>query len=47
MAAVLSLREVTVRRGGNALLDKVSWEVEEDERWVILGANGAGKTTLM
>ena len=47
MAAVLEFTDVTVRRGGNALLDSVSWVVEEDERWVILGHNGAGKTTLL
>lgn len=47
MAAVIELSEVSVRRGGNTLLDRVDWMVEEDERWVILGPNGAGKTTLM
>ncbi len=29
------------------MLDRVSWRVEDDERWVILGPNGAGKTTLL
>jgi iron complex transport system ATP-binding protein len=29
------------------LLDSITWTVEEDERWAILGANGAGKSTLM
>ncbi len=47
MNAVLELADVTVKRGGNTLLDGVDWSVEEDERWVILGPNGAGKTTLM
>lgn len=47
MSPVIDLEDVTVRRGGNTLLDRVSWQVEEDERWVILGANGAGKTTLV
>ncbi|GAB2977279.1 ABC transporter ATP-binding protein [Nocardioides montaniterrae] len=47
MSAVLELAEVSVRRGGADLLDRVSWIVREGERWVILGANGAGKTTLM
>ncbi|WP_310963541.1 ABC transporter ATP-binding protein [Nocardioides terrisoli] len=47
MIAVLELEDVTVRRGANTLLDRVSWVVEEDERWVVLGANGAGKTTLV
>jgi iron complex transport system ATP-binding protein len=47
MVAVLELADVTVRRGQSTLLDSVSWDVEEDERWVVLGPNGAGKTTLM
>ncbi|AWT25849.1 putative ABC transporter ATP-binding protein YlmA [Corynebacterium provencense] len=44
---VLDFRGVSVLRGGRALLDSVSWQVEEDERWIVLGPNGAGKTTLM
>ena len=47
MADVLDLDGVTIMRGGNALLDDVSWQVSEGERWVVLGANGAGKTTLL
>jgi iron complex transport system ATP-binding protein len=39
--------DVGVRRGGTHLLTGVDWQVELDERWVILGANGAGKTTLL
>jgi iron complex transport system ATP-binding protein len=38
---------VSVRRGKTTLLADVHWNVELDERWVILGANGAGKTTLL
>jgi iron complex transport system ATP-binding protein len=47
MSAVLEFAEVSVRRGEATLLDRISWVVEEDERWVILGPNGAGKTTLL
>jgi iron complex transport system ATP-binding protein len=47
MADVLDLDGVTIMRGGNALLDDVSWQVSDGERWVVLGANGAGKTTLL
>ena len=47
MTAVLDFAEVTVRRGEATLLDRVSWRVEEDDRWVVLGPNGAGKTTLL
>ncbi|HEY5117616.1 MAG TPA: ATP-binding cassette domain-containing protein, partial [Nakamurella sp.] len=45
--SVLHLTEVTVRRGPAVLLERVDWNVDVDERWVILGPNGAGKTTLL
>ena len=47
MSAVVELAGVSVVRGGNRLLNNVTWQVEEDERWVVLGPNGAGKTTLL
>jgi iron complex transport system ATP-binding protein len=47
MGDVLDLDGITVVRGGNALLDAVTWRVDEGERWVVLGPNGAGKTTLL
>jgi iron complex transport system ATP-binding protein len=47
MNAVVELAEVSVVRGGRRLLDTVSLQVHEGERWVILGPNGAGKTTLL
>jgi iron complex transport system ATP-binding protein len=45
--SVLHLLEVTVRRGSTVLLDRINWNVDVDERWVVLGPNGAGKTTLL
>lgn len=47
MARVVELVDVTVVRGGNTLLDKVSWTIDEADRWVVVGPNGAGKTTLL
>ena len=47
MSDVLAFAGVSVVRGGNLLLDAITWEVEEGERWVVLGPNGAGKTTLL
>ena len=47
MTAVLDFADVTIRRGQATLLNRVTWEVHDDERWVILGPNGAGKTTLL
>ena len=47
MSGVLELSDLTVVRGGNTILDSVTWSVRPSERWVILGPNGAGKTTLL
>jgi len=47
MSDVLEFAGVSVVRGDNTLLDDITWEVEEGQRWVVLGPNGAGKTTLL
>jgi iron complex transport system ATP-binding protein len=47
MSDVLAFAGVSVVRGRTTLLDDVTWEVEEGQRWVVLGPNGAGKTTLL
>jgi len=47
MADVLKFSDVTVVRDGNVILDRITWSVDDSERWVILGPNGAGKTTLL
>jgi iron complex transport system ATP-binding protein len=44
---VIRMDGVSVRRGATTLVAGVSWSVELDERWVVLGRNGAGKTTLL
>lgn len=44
---VVSVHGLTVRRGATVLLDEVTWQVADGERWVVLGPNGAGKTTLL
>ena len=44
---LLDFRDVEFVRGGNTLVGPVDWQVELDERWVIVGPNGAGKTTLI
>ncbi|MDR2930125.1 MAG: ABC transporter ATP-binding protein [Propionibacteriaceae bacterium] len=47
MSTVIDISDVTVRRGHAFLLDHVSWQVADTDRWVIIGPNGAGKTTLL
>ncbi|MDR2974956.1 MAG: ABC transporter ATP-binding protein [Propionibacteriaceae bacterium] len=47
MSTVITVSDVTVRRGNSFLLDHVSWQADDQQRWVVIGPNGAGKTTLM
>lgn len=44
---VLTLSDVSVRRGDRVILGPINFSVSEGERWVILGPNGAGKSTLL
>jgi iron complex transport system ATP-binding protein len=43
----LELRDVHLHRDGTDVIGKIDSRVEQDQRWVILGANGSGKTSLM
>lgn len=45
--SVLTLTDVSVRRGDRDILGPLNFSVSEGERWVILGPNGAGKSTLL
>ncbi|MBN6189605.1 MULTISPECIES: ABC transporter ATP-binding protein [Microbacterium] len=47
MPIALDFADVVVRREGRNIIDHVTWQVADDQRWVILGPNGAGKTTLL
>jgi iron complex transport system ATP-binding protein len=47
MPSVVRLEDVSVVRNGTTILDQVSWQVDDGQRWVVLGPNGAGKTTLL
>lgn len=45
--AALELTDVGLRRGDDQVLTDITWRVQRDERWVVLGANGCGKTSLI
>lgn len=44
---LLDFDEVSLIRDGRTLVGPVTWQVELDERWIIVGPNGAGKTSLV
>lgn len=47
MPQVLDFSDVVVRRNAKDIVSHLDWQVDGDQRWVVLGANGAGKTTLL
>ena len=44
---IISLKNITWRRGKKEILKDVSWTVNCGEQWAILGLNGAGKTSIL
>ncbi len=43
----LELHDITRLIDGRTILDGVSWTIESDEHWVVIGPNGGGKSTLI
>jgi ATP-binding cassette subfamily F protein 3 len=43
---MITLRDITIRRGPNILLENVNWTIYSKQRIGIIGANGSGKSTL-
>lgn len=43
---MITLRNVTLRRGPNVLLEDVNWTIYPQQRIGVIGANGSGKSSL-
>ena len=46
-APTLRFDAVTVRHGSTEAVRDLTWQVDDHDRWVVLGPNGSGKTTLL
>ncbi len=46
-APVFEMENVSVVREGKQILDDISWRVERDQHWVVVGGNGSGKTSIL
>ncbi|MDQ3534056.1 MAG: ATP-binding cassette domain-containing protein, partial [Bacteroidota bacterium] len=44
---IAGLYNIKIRYGNKLILDDVTWQIKQGERWALLGPNGAGKTTLL
>lgn len=43
---MINLKNLTIRRGPNVLLENMNWTIYAKQRIGLIGANGSGKTTL-
>ena len=44
---IISVRDLTVRRGDHCVLDRVNLDIARGEVMVLLGGSGSGKTTML
>lgn len=47
MQTIVNLKNIRFERDGRAIVHDISWTIEQDQHWALLGANGSGKTTLL
>ena len=47
MESIVSLKNVSLRRGNKEIVRDINWSIQPNEHWGILGLNGSGKTSLL
>ncbi|WP_018614930.1 ATP-binding cassette domain-containing protein [Segetibacter koreensis] len=45
--AVLEAKALSVKQNGIAVLNQISFTIEQGEQWAVIGPSGSGKTTLL
>ena len=44
---IAELKNVSLKRDGNWILQDLNWQVEKGQNWILFGLNGSGKTSLL
>jgi iron complex transport system ATP-binding protein len=47
MQTIVKLKNICFERDGVTILNDLSWTIEHNQHWALLGANGSGKTTVL
>lgn len=47
MQEIISIKNISVQRGGKQVLKNITWNTYKGENWFVMGENGSGKTTLI
>ncbi len=47
MEPIIQLTDINFSQHGLPILQNISWEVNPEQHWAVIGANGSGKTTLL
>ncbi len=47
MTTIVKLKNIRFERDDRIILNDISWTIEKNQHWALLGANGSGKTSLL
>lgn len=47
MQTIVKLKNIRFERDDRTILNNISWTIEKNQHWALLGANGSGKTSLL
>ena len=44
---VVEMKDIQIKYGSHTILQNLSWQIEQGEKWLLKGRNGAGKSSLL